>query len=183
MTLDRLLLILGVGFLVANLRALSDLLWQFRRRRHALLVWPSHRPPYFPMLLAMGGAMGALLLSNLVSGNLQPGQLFGETMMCLYYAGAVPLGRQVRRGFYEQGVWTDSRFLPYEQIGGLSWRSVPDIALILLVRGRGTAMRLRVPGSLYGAARRVLRDQIAAAKIQFGGTGLELGAHDRREDV
>jgi len=183
MTLERLLLLLGVGFLVANARVLIDLAWTVRRRARAVLVWPSRRPPFYVVILLIGAALGALLVSNLATGNLQPGPIFGEVMMFCYYAGAMPVSRLVRRGFYADGVWTDGRFLPYGQIGGLTWREGTAITLILLVKARGAALRLVVPGEQYGAARRVLRDMIASHQIHFDGTGLHLGGHDEREDV
>ncbi|MBE3134272.1 MAG: hypothetical protein IMZ55_12420 [Acidobacteria bacterium] len=183
MTLERLLLLLGVGFLVANVRTLFDLGWNMKRRASALLVWPSRKPPFYLVILLIGAALGALLVSNIVTGNLRPGPIFGEVMMFCYYACAVPLSRVVRRGFYTDGVWTDGRFLPYGRIGGLSWREGAAVTLILLVKAKGRALRLVVPGNLYGAARRVLRDKIVAHQIHFDGTGLHLGGHDEREDV
>ncbi len=183
MVLERLLLLLGVGFLVANVRVLGDLASNIRRRAKAVLVWPSRRPPFYPVMLVIGGALGALLVSNLATGNLRPGPLFGETMMFCYYAVAVPLSSAVRRGFYTDGIWTDGRFLPYGRVGGLSWREGAAVTLILLVKARSAALRLVVPGKFYGAARRVLRDTIASNQIDFEGVGLHLGGHDEREDV
>ena len=54
---------------------------------------------------------------------------------------------------------------------------------MIVSRLRNLARRLAVPGSHYGAARRLLRDKIAAHDIHFSGTGLDLGTHDEREDV
>jgi hypothetical protein len=183
MTLERLLLLLGVGFLVANVRILLDLVWNVKRRATAFLVWPSRKPPFYLVILLIGAALGALLVSNVATGNLRPGPIFGEAMMFCYYACAVPLSRIVRRGFYADGVWTDGRFLSYGQIGGLSWREETAVTLVVLVKAKGVALRLVVPGELYGAARRVLRDKIVAHQIHFDGTGLHLGGHDEREDV
>jgi hypothetical protein len=50
-------------------------------------------------------------------------------------------------------------------------------------RMRAMASRLVVPDSLYGAARRLLRDKIAAHDIHFTGKTLDLGVHDERDDV
>jgi hypothetical protein len=183
MTLERVLLLLGTGFLIANLRIAYDLAGNIRRRASALVVWPSRRPPFFPVLLLIGAALGALLVSNVATGRLKAGPIFGEAMMFAYYAGAVPLSRRVRRGFYADGIWTDSRFLRYSQIGGLTWREGREATLILIMRARSAALRLAVPGTHYGAARRVLRDKIAEHAISFSGTSLDLGAHDEREDV
>jgi len=48
---------------------------------------------------------------------------------------------------------------------------------------RAFARRLVVPHSHYGAARRLLRDKIAAHDIHFTGKTLDLGMHDERDDV
>ena len=42
---------------------------------------------------------------------------------------------------------------------------------------------LVVPHPYYGAARRLLRDKIAAHDIHFTGRTLDLGGHDDRDDV
>ena len=52
------LVILGAGFLLANARLLVDYVSFLRRRRAALLTWPSPRPPYYGMALAIGVVMG-----------------------------------------------------------------------------------------------------------------------------
>jgi hypothetical protein len=54
---------------------------------------------------------------------------------------------------------------------------------VLLHRWRNFARKLTVPESLYGEARRVLRDKIAAHDIHFTGKSLDLGLHDERDDV
>ena len=41
----------------------------------------------------------------------------------------------------------------------------------------------RVPVDKYGAARRLLRDKIGEHAIHFTGTGLDLGAHDERDEA
>jgi hypothetical protein len=48
---------------------------------------------------------------------------------------------------------------------------------------RSLARRLVVPERHYGAARRLLRDKIAAHDIHFTGKTLDLGVHDERDDV
>ena len=68
----------------------------------------------------------------------------------------------------------------YTDIGGLSWREEDQITLVLISRARRLARRLTVPQTLYGAARRLLRDRIAAHDIHFAGEKLDLGGHDER---
>jgi hypothetical protein len=175
------LIVLGFGFLVANARILAAY-WTYRRRRgRALLTWPGGRPTHFALQLAIAVALGALAVYKIVFLHRQA---FGEGMMFLYYAYVLPLGRRIGRGFYEDGIWADSAFIPYEEVGGVSWREGKTQAtLIVISRLRNLARRLVVPGDKYGAARRVLRDQIAAHTIQFSGTSLALLDHDEREDV
>ena len=55
--------------------------------------------------------------------------------------------RSIARGFYEDGIWADSVFMPYNEIGGISWREGEhDVALIITSRLRNLARRLMVPG-------------------------------------
>ncbi|MGE5242641.1 MAG: hypothetical protein ACM3SQ_00250 [Betaproteobacteria bacterium] len=179
--LQGVLIVLGVGFLVANARLVLEYVRFQRRSRSALLVWPAPTPPYYGLGLAIGVALGFLIFYKLVVLHTQ---VFGETMMFLYYAYMLPLSRRIRRGFYGEGIWTDGGFLPYHEIGGISWREGEhQVALILISRLRNLARRLTVPGDRYGAARRILRDKIAAHEIHFTGTGLDLDQHDERDEA
>jgi len=95
----------------------------------------------------------------------------------------MPLSRRIRVGFYADGIWAEGGFMPYQQIGGVSWREDSEITLIVISKLRHLARRLVVPGDLYGAARRLLRDKVAAHDIRFTGTGLDLGDSDRRDTI
>ena len=175
------LVVLGVGFLVANLRLVREYLRFLKRRRGALLTWTSPKPPYYGMALAIGVVMGVLVFYKLVFLRRQ---VFGEGMMLLYYGYLLPLSREIGRGFYEDGIWADTSFIPYHEVGGISWREGKhQVTLIVISRLRHLARRLAVPIENYGAARRLLRDKIAKHDIRFAGTGLDLGEHDEREDV
>jgi len=175
------LVLLGVGFLVANARLILEYFTFLRRRRSALLTWPSPKPPYYGMALAIGVVLGLLVFYKLV---VLRRQAFGEGMMFLYYAYLLPLSRQIGRGFYEEGIWADTVFIPYNEVGGISWREGEhQVTLIVISRLRNLARRLVVPGENYAAARRLLRDKIAAHAIHFTGTGLDLGWHDERDEV
>ena len=179
--LAGILLLLGVGFLAANARLLLEYFHYRRRRRGALLVWPSPKPPYYGMALAIGVMLGLLVFYKIVFIHQQA---FGETMMFVYYAYLVPLSRRIGRGFYEEGIWADTDFIRYHEVGGITWReSEHGVTLILISRLRNLARRLRVPGDKYGAARRLLRDKIGEHAIHFGGTGLDLGDHDERDEA
>ena len=113
------LLILGAGFLFANARLVLDY-WHYRTRRPtALLVWHGRQPPYFGLGLGMAVVLGVVIFYKIiVSGQ----QAFGETMMFVYYGYLIPLSRRIRRGFYADGIWSDTGFIRYDEVGGLSWR-------------------------------------------------------------
>jgi hypothetical protein len=90
-------------------------------------------------------------------------------MMLVYYVYALPLGVKIKRGFYEDGIWTEGGFVPYVNIGGLTWREGAEPTLVLLYRWRTFARRLIVPEPYFGQARRLLRDKIAAHDISLHG--------------
>jgi hypothetical protein len=180
--LRGILFFLGLGFLVANLRlAIQYLQYRRRLRAGALLTWSGPKPPYYTMALAIGVALGVLLIVNVYQGRTDP--LFGESMMFLYYAYLFPLSRSIKRGFYEDGIWADTVFVPYNEVGGVTWREGEhSVTLIIISRLRNLARRLSVPGDKYGAARRLLRDKIGEHEISFFDT-LNLGDHDERNEI
>jgi hypothetical protein len=191
----RILFLLGVGFLIANVRIGIEALRFLRRRSSAVLTWHGPKPRYYGLQLALGVLLGLLLFydilfvrqrsSELFSEYLRRrgGQLFGVGMMFVYYGYLMPLSVRIGRGFYADGIWSESGFVPYWKIGAVSWREGQETALVIVSRLRNLARRLIVPGIHYAAARRLLRDKIAAHDIQLMRTGLELGAHDDRDDA
>lgn len=191
----RILLLLGVGFLVANVRMAIEALRFLRRRSSAVLTWRVAKPQYYGLQLALGVLLGLLLIYDLFYVRYRTaellgfyiqrrgGQLFGVGMMFLYYGYLMPLSVRIGRGFYADGIWSETGFVPYWKIGAVSWREGEEIALVIVSRLRNLARRLIVPGTHYAAARRLLRDKIAAHDIQLMHTGLELGAHDDRDDA
>ena len=175
------LAVLGLGFLAANLKLAYDYVRYLRRRRSALLTWRAPKPPQYAFALGLGVALGLLVIAKLV---VLRRQAFGESMMFLYYAYFFPMSLTIGRGFYEDGIWAETAFIPYNEVGGISWREGEhQITLIVISRLRNLARRLIVPMENYGAARRLLRDKIAAHDLDFTGTGLDLGVHDERDDV
>jgi xanthosine utilization system XapX-like protein len=172
-----------VGFLVANVRLGLEALRFLRRRSTALLTWRGPRPRYYGLQLALGVVLGLLLAYDLLVLRRPAPQLFGVGMMFVYYGYLMPLSRRIGLGFYADGIWSESGFVPYWKIGAVSWREGEEIALVIVSRLRNLARRLVVPGPHYAAARRLLRDKIAAHDIQLMQTGLELDGHDEREDV
>jgi hypothetical protein len=179
----RLLLLFGVGFLAANLGGLVRQAQYWRRRRTALLTWRGRRPPFYRMQIGIGIASGLLFLFDLLARPGAVEQAFGVGMMCVYYAGIVPMSTRIERGFYRDGVWSDRRFVSYRAVGAITWREEPAPVLLLASRRGQSAARLAVPGPLFGAVRRLLRDLIARHDISLGETGLHLGLRDERDDA
>jgi len=175
------LILLGVGFLVANARLGFEYVRYLRRKRAAVLTWPSPRPPYYALTIALGVATGLLVLVKLLVVHRQ---VFGELMMFVYFGYLVPLTQRIGRGFYQDGIWADSTFIPYSEVGGISWREGEhSVSLVVISRLKQIARKLAVPPEHYGAARRLLRDKIGEHEIHFYGTGLDLGAHDERDEA
>jgi hypothetical protein len=175
------LLLLGFGFLMANVKLAFDYVRFLRLRRGALLTWRTPKPPYYTFGLGLGVALGLLVFAKLVFLRRQA---FGESMMFLYYAYFFPMSLTIGRGFYEDGIWAETTFIPYHEVGGISWREGEhQVTLFVISRLRNLARRLIVPGDKYGAARRLLRDKIGEHAIHITGTGLDLGAHDERDEA
>jgi hypothetical protein len=179
----QILLFLGVGFLVANVRLAIEALSFFRRRSSAVLIWRGSKPRYYGLQLALGVVLGLLLFYDMIVLHRPAAQLFGVGMMFLYYGYLMPLSVRIGRGFYADGIWSENGFVPYWKIGAVSWREGEEIALVIVSRLKKLARRLIVPGSHYAAARRLLRDKIEAHDIQLLHTGLVLGAHDDKDDA
>src|SRR5512141_1654491 len=98
MALPRLLLMFGLGFLAAAARALYLHVQYWRRRKRALILWRAPRPPFYGMQVGIAAALALLLLYNLFFRLPPLETLFGEAMMFLYYAYAVPITARIERG-------------------------------------------------------------------------------------
>jgi hypothetical protein len=180
--LPQLLFLFGVGFFIANLKVVADLI-RFRvRRSSALLIWRTPKPRFYSMSLLLAVVLGLLVTAKLIQRR-PPHELFGEAMMLVYYGYAFPLSTRIARGFYDDGVWSDSGFMRWAQISAVSWKEEGSVTLILISRLKSMARRLEVPGDLYGQARRVLRDKVKTHDIQFGGAGLDLGSREGPDSV
>jgi hypothetical protein len=178
----RLLLLFGLGFLVANLKVARELVRYHRGKRSALLIWQAPKPRYYAFSLALGVVLGLLIIIEVSLKRLSY-SLFGEAMMFVYYGYLFPLSTRIARGFYQDGVWSDSGFMPWSQISAVSWKDEETVTLILISQGNSLARRLDVPGHQYGQARRVLLDRIKAHDIHMGGAGLNLGTRDEGDSI
>ena len=181
--LSWLLFLFGIGFLAANLKIAVDY-WNFcRLRRFTLLTWSADRPRYYNFSLALAVMLGALLVFQVVMQRRPPDQLFGEAMMFIYFGCALPLSTSIKRGFYKNGVWSDTGFMRWAQISAVSWREKDGITLLLVPRLKASAQLLVVPSNLYGEARRMMRDKIKTREIHIGGMGIDLGSRDEQDAV
>jgi hypothetical protein len=180
--LGTLLFLFGVGFLAANLATALVCVQDWRRRRSAILTWrlPPARFAALPVVISVG--LGLLIVYKLLVLEWPVWRLFGEAMMLVYYGYLYPLSLRLKRGFYEQGIRFDRGFARWEDIKGLAWRHEGPPVLVAAHRHQ-QAGRLTVPLEQLGAARRVLRDRIAAHQIHFTPGPLDLGGHDERQDV
>ena len=171
--LSVVLLGLGVYFLVLLIRGLRGYLLFRKVRPTALLTWPVPRSGQFPFLLALGVAATAVTALNAYLDR-PLHHVLSQALMAAYFILMVPLCQNIRLGFYDQGVWADTGFLPYANIARIAFREKPEIVLILLPRGRSGSFRLPVPPDEYGAVRKVLEEKIRArvVNIEAGILGL-----------
>ena len=96
--LPRVLFFFGIGFFVANVKVIVDLL-RFRvRKASALLIWQGAKPRYYGFTLALGAILGMLVAFKIFVLGRQPDQLLGEVMMFVYYGYAFPLSTRIARG-------------------------------------------------------------------------------------
>ena len=181
-TLRHALVALGVLFVLVNLRVGAQLVAWWRLRRDALLSWPAPKPPFYAINLAIGVMLGVILLITAYRMPRSFSSLFGVAMMFTYYGYLLPLSTRIRRGLYRDGIWTDSGYMSYREIGGLTWRG--EDTLVLASRQKTLARRLSVPGPHLGEVRHLLREEIGRHTIEFDeGPGLHLGTRDTRESA
>ena len=182
--LPYVLVALGVGFLIANVRAVC--------RHHPLSAAEEERAA--DLAGASAALLGLVLFLGVALGVLHSGEAVR--------AASAPR-RRVRRG-------DDVRLLRLRRAADAAYR---DAGSTPTGSGRNTASSrttrsaaspgakgsrsrccwcrassswpgpLIVPERHYGAVRRLLRDKIGAHDIMFAGESLDLGGHDEREDV
>jgi hypothetical protein len=180
--LRQALLALGVLFVIVDLRVSWQILSWWRKRAAAVVTWGAPKPPFYAINLAIGVLLGILLFVTVFVVPRPAVSIFGVTMMFLYYGYLLPLSTRIRRGLYDDGIWTDSGFMRYAEIGGLTWKGADT--LVVASRQKTLARRLSVPGVHLGEVRHFLREKIGAHDIEFdAGPGLHLGTRDTRESV
>ena len=109
---------------------------------------------------------------------------FGELMMFVYFGYMLPLSTRITRGLYAEGIWTDTGFMPYTQIGGIKWREGEPPTLLVISQAQGRGPAPGVPDAVSRRSPPRLRDKISSHAIEMDeGPGLHLGARDARDSV
>jgi hypothetical protein len=159
------LLALGLYFSVLLARG-TALYLRFRRLRpSALVTWAAPRPAHFKSLVALG--VVSALVAALNSYMDRPiHHVVPQGLMSLYFVLMVPVMASIPLGLYEDGVWAESGFLSWDEIGRMAFRESPEIVLILLPRTGTSSFRLRVPPGEYGAVRKTLEDKMREHVLQ-----------------
>jgi len=178
----RVLLLFGIGFLVADVVVALELVRYHRNKRTALLVWGRSKPRYYWANLLLGVILGLLIIAEILLKR-PTYSLFGEAMMFIYYICLYPLRARIPRGFFANGVWSDSGYMRWSEISGVSWREEKHITLILISKARNLARRLDVPSVYYGEARRLLKDRVKAHDLNIGAVGLDLGSREGGDSI
>jgi hypothetical protein len=179
----RLLLLFGIGFLIANIIATTEIVRYHRRKNAVLLIWPRPKPRYYWANILLGVILGLLIVAEILLRRPMY-SLFGEAMMFVYYIALYPRRTRIPRGFYHDGVWSDSGFMRWSTISGVSWKEDKQhVTLILVSNTRNVARRLEVPTERYGEARRLLKDRVKAHDLNMGGVGLNLGSREGGDSI
>ena len=178
----RVLLLFGIGFLIANVVVGLELVRYQQSKRASLLVWPRPRPRYYWANLLLGVILGLLIVAEILLKRPMY-SLFGEGMMFVYYMVLFPLRTRIARGFFEQGIWSDSGFMRWADISAISWKEEKQITLILISKARNLARRLQVPVEQYGEARRLLKDRVRSHDLNITGLGLDLGSREGGDSI
>jgi hypothetical protein len=178
----RVLLLFGIGFLVADIIVALELVRFHRNKSTALLIWPRPKPRYYWANLLLGVILGLLIIAEVLLKR-PTYSLFGEAMMFVYYIGLYPMRTRIPRGFFANGVWSDSGFMRWSEISGVSWKEEKRVTLILISKARNLARRLDVPSAQYGEARRLLKDRVKAHDLNIGAVGLDLGSREGGDSI
>ena len=120
------------------------------------------KPPYLRPEPGIGVMLGLLLLVKACSScrRAVAGSVFGELMMFVYFGYLLPLSTRITRGLYADGIWTDTGFMPYAEIGGISWREGDAPTLVVISRLQDAGAPPGGAGTRAGRGAALLRDKI-----------------------
>lgn len=165
LALTVILLGLAVYFSVLVARVLLGYL-RFRKLwPTALITWPVRRPPHLRFLLGLGVvSLAVAVLNSTMQRPLY--HVYSQAIMAAYFIVMVPLAARIQLGLYRDGVWADTGFLPYRNIGRMAFVEEPEIVLMLVPRGGSGACRLPVPAAEYGAVRKLLEEKVRARELR-----------------
>ena len=146
---------LVVYFSVMVARGVSRYLLFRKVRPTALLTWPVRPPASYRLLIVLGLVSAGLAVLNGYLGR-PFHHILAQALIAVYFVLTVPLLTGIPVGLYRDGVWADTGFVPYRDIGRMAFREGEEIVLFLMPRGRSRPLRLPVPPEEYGAVRKVL---------------------------
>src|SRR5262245_51995729 len=149
---------------------------QFQRvKPTALLTWPA-RSRNILFMIGLGVLAAGVAVLNGYARRPIP-QIYSQGIMAVYFTLMVPLLHRCHPGLYQDGVWAERGFLPYDKIrrmaflepglyaGGRTFREMPPVVLVLVPRSGRGSFRLPVPPEEYGAVRKVLEDKIRSREL------------------
>jgi hypothetical protein len=160
------LILLGFAVYFTVLIALAMRFWLRSRklRPEAVLLWPPARPRH--QLLHVGLGVVCLAVAVLNSSMGRPlHHVYSQGVMAAYFIVMAPLVSRIPIGLYQSGLWGDAGFVPYEKIARMAFLETPEIALVVLPRGRRGTVRLRVPPEEYGAVRKIIEEKTRAHQV------------------
>jgi len=149
---------LGLYFAVQLVRGAVGFVRYRKVAPTALATWPTPPPARLPLLRALG-ASGAVLAVVLAVQHKPIHHVVGFALMAAYFLGLVPLARKIRLGVYRGGVWAHRGFLPWRDVARIAFVDGPPIVLLLKPRRGSASYKLPVPGSEYGAVRKLLEEK------------------------
>jgi hypothetical protein len=149
---------LGVYFAVQLARGIAGYLRYRRVAPTAVVTWPAPRPAQLPWLTLLG-VLGAVLAVFNASMGRPFHHVVGLALMAVYFLGMVPLARRIRLGLYRDGVWAHRGFLRWGDVARIAFVEGPPIVLLLRPRHGGASYKLPLPGSEYGAVRKILEEK------------------------
>jgi hypothetical protein len=162
--LTLILLAFAVYFSVLVANALRFWLRARSLRAQAMLIWEPARPRHQVLQIALGVlCLGVAALNSAMGRPFH--HVYSQGVMAAYFIVVAPLVARIPNGLFQSGVWGDAGFVPYEKIARMAFLEIPEIALVVVPRGRRGTVRLRVPPEEYGAVRKIIEEKTRAHQV------------------